>query len=161
MRMFLLCGLLSVSGLASATSVIPMPLEQMTQEADHVVVARVAAVDMIDGRGSPVTDPEARTGPGEGNRIRLHLAVEEVLYTRQGPLPDAIVVPLWPMWHYTLGLITQSAAGSRSIFLLKGDDFQPAYPAEFQRPLDQRVEIERLLGEKPHPDPTDQTLPPR
>jgi hypothetical protein len=133
---------------ARATSVPPMPLEQMVREADHVVVARVSKVDMVDGRGRPVTDPEARTGPGLDNEIRLHLVVDEVLYTRNGQLPDTLVVPLWPMWHYTLESITEAASDTSGIFLLKGDGFEPAYPADFQRAADERAEIERLLRGK-------------
>lgn len=144
-RSLVLSGLLCMAGLANATSVAPMPLEQMVREADHVVVATVSKVDMVDGRGRQVTDPEARTGPGLDNEIRLHLAVSEVLHTRTNPLPDTLVVPLWSMWHYTLASITESAGGTSGIFLLKGDDFQPAYPADFQRSLDERAEIERLL----------------
>ena len=144
-RSHVLFALLCIAGLANATSVVPMPLEQMVREADHVVVATVSKVDMVDGWGRPITDPEARTGPGLDNQIRLHLAVSEVLYTRNGRLPDTLVVPLWTAWHYTLGSITEAAGGTSGIFLLKGDDFQPAYPADFQRSLEERAEIERLL----------------
>jgi hypothetical protein len=148
MRSLVLSALLCAAGLANATSVAPMPLEQMVREADHVVVATVSKVDMVDGRGRPVADPEARTGPGLDNEIRLHLAVSEVLYTQDDRLPDTLVVPLWTAWHYTLESITEAAGGTSGIFLLKGDDFQPAYPADFQRSLDERAEIERLLQSK-------------
>lgn len=148
MRSFVLSALLCVAGVANATSVAPMPLEQMVREADHVVVATVSKVDMVDGRGRPVTEPEARTGPGLDNEIRLHLVVSEVLYTQNDRLPDTLVVPLWTMWHYTLESITEAAGGTNGIFLLKGDDFQPAYPTGFQRSLDERAEIERLLQDK-------------
>ena len=148
MRSLVLSALLCAAGLANATSVAPMPLEQMVREADHVVVATVSKVDMVDGRGRPVADPEARTGPGLDNEIRLHLAVSEVLHTGSSRLPGTLVVPLWTAWHYMLGSITEAAGGTSGIFLLKGDDFQPAYPADFQRSLDERAEIERLLQGK-------------
>lgn len=148
MRTSVLCALLCTAGLANATSVPPMALEQMVREADHVVVATVAKVDMVDGQGRPVAEPEARTGPGLENEIHLHLAVSEVLYTRGERLPGTLVVPLWTMWHYTLSSITESAGGTSGIFLLKGDDFQPAYPADFQRASDERARIERLLLDK-------------
>ena len=148
MRSLVLSALLCVAGLANSTSVAPMPLEQMVRKADHVVVATVSKVDMIDRRGRLVADPEARTGPGLDNQIRLHLAVSEVLHTRSSRLPDILVVPLWTMWHYTLESITEAAGVTSGIFLLKGDDFQPAYPTGFQRSLDERAEIERLLQGK-------------
>lgn len=35
------------------------------------------------------------------------------------------------------------------IFLLKGDVYEPVYPAGFQRDLEERAEIVRLLGTAP------------
>src|SRR5690606_32859486 len=140
---FLLATL--ASGRAMATSVPPKPLAEMVAEADHVVVATVAVVDMVDGKGRPVLDRDARTGPGLDNQIRLHLAVSEVLRTDNVRLPKALVVPLWTAWHYSLGAIKDQVTGSSGIFLLKGNDFQPVYPARFQRSLEERNEIESLL----------------
>ena len=103
-----------------ATSIAPKPLEEMVRDADHVVVATVAAVGMVDGRGRALTDRSARTGPGLANRMSFELKVEEVLYTRAGSLPPRIRVPLWSMWHYELGTMQDQVVGSRGIFLLKG-----------------------------------------
>lgn len=133
------------SGLAMATSVPPKPLAEMVREADHVVVATVTVVDMVDGKGRPVLGRDARTGPGLDNQIRLHLAVSEVLRTDNVQLPKTLAVPLWTAWHYSLGTIKDQVTGSSGIFLLKGNDFQPVYPAGFQRPLEERNEIENLL----------------
>ena len=110
-----------------------------------MVVATVTNVDMVDGWGRPVLDRDARTGPGLENEIRLHLAISEVLQTDNDRLPRTLVVPLWKAWHYSLGDIKDQATGSSGIFLLKGNDFRPAYPADFQRSLEDRAEIERLL----------------
>lgn len=145
MKFLLLCVCLAASGLLRATSVQPMPLDGMVRMSDHVVVAAVVRVDMIDRRGRQVADPEARTGPGLHNTIRLHLSVREVLYSRKPSLPATMVVPLWSAWHYSLGSIREAALGTEGIFLLKGEDALPAYPANFQRALDERDEIERLL----------------
>lgn len=68
---------LCAPGLTTATSVAPKPLEEMVQEANHVVVATVVRVDMVDHAGWAVLEPEANTGPGLRNRLRFHLAVEE------------------------------------------------------------------------------------
>ncbi|MGN7918112.1 MULTISPECIES: hypothetical protein [Lysobacter] len=136
---------LLLAGAACATSVPLKPLEEMVGEADHVVVATVESVDMVGGRGEPIIDPKARTGPGSKNRMRFNLRVEELLFTRSPVLPPALRVPLWSAWHYELGDIQEQVTGSTGIFLLKGDDYQPVYPADFQRPLDEREQIERLL----------------
>jgi hypothetical protein len=74
--------------------------------------------------------------------------IDEVLYTRHDQLPDTLIVPLWTMWHYTLESITEAAGDTSGIFLLKGDGFEPAYPADFQRAADERAQIERLLQGK-------------
>ena len=139
---------LCVPALVSATSVPEKSLEMMVREADHVIVATVIEVDMVDGLGRPVTQPKARTGPGLKNQMRFRLSVEEVLSTRGAKLPRRIVVPLWQMWHYSLGTMQTEVTGTRGIFLLKGKDFQPVHHAGFQRSLGERVEIERLLRER-------------
>lgn len=136
---------LSFSVSLFATSVAHKPLEDIVRESDHVVVATIASVDMVDGRGRPVTDPDARTGPGLSNQIRLNLQVKEVLFTRSSRLPHTLQVPLWTAWHYQLGNI-QELTGATAIFLLEGDRYDPAYPAGFQRPLDEREAIEDLLA---------------
>ncbi|ALN58190.1 hypothetical protein GLE_2842 [Lysobacter enzymogenes] len=135
---------------ACATSIVPKPLEELVRESDHVVVATVVGVDMVDGRGRALNDPAARTGPGSANRMSFELKVESVLFTRAGSLPPRIRVPLWSMWHYQLGTMRDEVVGSRGIFLLKGappkgDRYEPAYPGGFQRPLEEREQIERLL----------------
>lgn len=145
MRKLLLLIALCIPLLASATSVAPKSLEAIVRDADHVIVATVVEVDMIDGKGRPVRDPRARTGPGLENRMRFRLSVEEVLFTREKKLPATLLVPLWQMWHYQLDHMQHQVTGSKGIFLLKGGDFQPAYHVQFQRDLDERAEIERLL----------------
>jgi hypothetical protein len=135
-----LCALL-LAGAACATSVPPKPLEEMIKEVDHVVVATIESVDKVDGRGKPIVD----TGPGSKNRMRFNLRIKELLFTRSPMLPPTLRVPLWSAWHYRLGSMQEQVTGSTGIFLLKGDDYQPVYPAYFQRSLDERDEIERLL----------------
>lgn len=131
---------------AAATSIPQRPLEDIVRSADHVVVANVTSVDMVDGRGRPVTDPQARTGPGLKNQIRLHLRVKQVLFTRAGAVPPTLTVPLWTMWHFELGGMQDVVSEEDSIFLLTGDGFEPAYHNGFQRSMDEREQIERLLA---------------
>jgi hypothetical protein len=146
MNYVLLLLAMCIPGIGMATSVPPKPLEEMVRESDHVVIATIIGVDMVDGRGRPVADLDARTGPGSSNEMRFQLNVQEVLFTRSKMLPAALTVPLWTAWHYELGDMQEQVTGSAGIFLLKGDSFQPTYPANFQRPLDERPEIEHLLA---------------
>lgn len=145
---WVLVQMLCIAGIASATSVKPRSLSELVRDSDHIVIATVSKVDMIDGKGKQLDDVKSRTGPGLQNQIRLHLAVHELIYTRSTTqLPPVIVMGLWQMWHYTLGHIRNATHDTTSIFLLKGDDFQPAYPAYFQRRVSERSEINRLLIE--------------
>ena len=149
MKAMLLLLTMCLPGLALATSVVPKPLEEMVREADHVVVAKIVGVDMVDGRGRPLTDRDARTGPGLPNQMRFTLEVQEVLFARTMPPPRMLRVPLWQAWHYQLGSMQDGLTGDTGIFLLKGDAYEPVYPAGFQRPLEEKVEIMRLLGPVP------------
>lgn len=148
MKTMLLLLTMFLPSLALATSVLPKPLEEMVREADHVVVAKIISVDMVDGRGRPLTDRDARTGPGLPNQMRFNLEVQEVLFARKPP-PRTLRVPLWQAWHYELGSMQDGLTGDTGIFLLKGDAYEPVYPAGFQRPLEEKAEIMRLLGTVP------------
>ena len=45
--------------------------------------------------------------------------------------------------------IRDSLTGVAGIFLLKGDTYEPVYPAGFQRPLEEKSEVVRLIGARP------------
>jgi hypothetical protein len=149
MKTMLLLLTMCLPSLALATSVLPKPLEEMVREADHVVVAKIVGVDMVDGRGRPLTDRDARTGPGLPNQMRFNLEVQEVLFARTTKPSRTLRVPLWQAWHYILGNMQDKLTGATGIFLLKGDAYEPVYPAGFQRPLKEKAEIMRLLGTVP------------
>lgn len=97
MKAILLVLAICFPGVALATSVVPKPLEEMVREADHVVVAKIVSVDMVDGRGRSVTDRDFRTGPGLRNQLRFNLEVQEILFARTTPPPRTLRVPLWQM----------------------------------------------------------------
>lgn len=149
MKVIVLLLAMFIPAIASATSVVPKPLEEMVREADHVVVAKVASVDMVDGQGKPINDRDARTGPGATNQMHFNLEVTEVLFSRKPMVPRTLRVPLWQMWHYSLGTMQDDVTGSEGIFLLKGDAYEPVYPAGFQRNLKERVEILQMLKAVP------------
>lgn len=149
MKTMLLLLAMCLPNLALATSVAPKSLEEMVREADHVIIAKISSVDMVDGNGRPLTDREARTGPGLPNVMLLNLEVQEVLFARMKPPPRTLRMPLWQMWHYSLGTMQDGLTGDTGIFLLKGNNFEPVYPAHFQRDLEERAEIVRLLRTAP------------
>ena len=145
----LLACLLSAS--AAATSIPSRELAELVTDADHVVIATVTKVSMVDGDGKEIKDREGRTGPGLKNEIRLHLEVKEVLFSTAPEASKEMIVRLWRMWHYSLGGIQDTTLGNTSIFLLKGPAHDPVYPQQFERPLQERAHIERLLSARKKP----------
>jgi hypothetical protein len=97
-----------VPAIAMAGFPFEATLEEMAQQADHILVGRVAGVDMVDGQGRPVKDPEARTGPSLDNTIRLLIQVDQVLMSNAAKVPDVIPVPLASHLHYKLGQIQEA-----------------------------------------------------
>lgn len=79
MRRILLTVLALLPAIALAGFPFEATLEEIATSADHVLVGRVTGVDMISGSGRQVRDPEARTGPGLNNQIRLRIAVTRLL----------------------------------------------------------------------------------
>lgn len=137
MRRILLLLIALMPAIAMAGFPFEATLEEMAQQADHVLVGRVAGVDMVDGRGKPVTDVEARTGPSLDNTIRLLIQVDQVLVSNAAKVPDVIPVPLASHLHYTLGQIQEAHQGDEEVrlVLLKGSDFVGIKPGVFLRPL--------------------------
>lgn len=108
MTRWILLLALAVAAPAWSTSVEPMPLEALLAKTDHVLLPTVTAVDMVDAQGKPVTDPQARTGPGGPNLIRYHLQVDRVVTSTSAKVPTTLVIPEWQMWHYSLGQMQRS-----------------------------------------------------
>ena len=130
---------------ASATSVEPKSLEEMVSLADNIWGGKVTSVRMVDADGRDISDADARTGPGGSNTIFLDVTVDRsrILKTVRRDIPEKISIPLWQMWHYSLGQIRR-IEGSRSIFFLSRD-LKPAHPKGFQRPLHEQGEIKKLI----------------
>lgn len=145
MKRWLLLLTLWMAPPAWATSIVPMTLDELLARTDHVLLATITAVDMVDGQGRPVTDPHARTGPGMPNRIRYHLRVDRTVVSDAAKAPATLLVPEWPMWHYTLGSVQESATGQQRVFFLRGPAFVPADSAQFAYPTDAPA-LQRLLG---------------
>lgn len=121
-------------------------LGEMALNADHVLVGRITGVDMVNGAGEQVSDPEARTGPGLKNQIRLRIAVDEVLVTTSQSVPKVLHVPLAQHLHYSLGQIRAVHAEDSEplLILLKGPKFEGIKPGVFMRPLQDKETVIRL-----------------
>jgi len=138
-------------GRAEATLVEWKGLTELVAESDHIIIATVSKVDMIDPSGKELTDPKARTGPDFGNTLRLHLRVKQdgVLKTNKRPHPETLIISLWQLWHDNLGKCKSQYEGKEMIFLLKGDNYTRVYPDGFDQPVSARGEIEQLIRETP------------
>ncbi len=129
------------------TKIAPTSLKTLVKRADHVVVARIVKVDMVDSDGQEVFDLEARTGPGTGNTIRLHVdtAPDGILKAGDTPVPTRLVVSDWPMWHRSLAAMKERE-GTEVILLLRGDDFSAVSEPEFIRDIEEAEPIRALLA---------------
>jgi hypothetical protein len=148
MRRILLATLALLPFMALAGLPFEATLEEMATSADHIVVGRVTGVDMVNGSGRQVSDPEAGTGPGLNNQIRLRITVDDVLVTTARKVPKVLHVPLASHLHYSLGQI-QAAHAKESeprLILLRGPHFEGIKPGVFMRSLNDKEEALRLRG---------------
>lgn len=139
--------LLALSTGAQGTQIKRTPLAELVAQAEYIVVGKVVKVDIVDAAGHELADPNARTGPMQGNTIRLHVVVERrnIIKGDRKKIPTKLIVPEWPEWHATLGNEQRRAAGKSFIFLLKGKDYSPVSAPESVRDITERVEIEKLV----------------
>ncbi len=144
----LVFSILTWAPLIEATMVAPRSLSELVRDADHVVIAKIERVEMVDEDGNEIKDEAARTGPGLQNELRFHITLQKdgLLKTNSKRVPQKLVIPLWQAWHYSLGQ-WKPVQGKTFIFLLKGEKYQSVYPAGFERPLSEQAEIEKLIRE--------------
>ncbi len=148
MRKLLLLITIFVTSFVGATSVSDIELSELVKTSDHIIIGQIIKVDMIDEDGRQITDPEARTGPGGPNEIRLHIEVVEngIVKTTGDKELAKLTIPLWKMWHYSLGS-WKGVEMETAIFMLKGEKYERAYPGHFLRDESDLPEIKRLLSE--------------
>ena len=128
---------------ALATSYATPKLSDLVKKADHIIIAKISKVDMIDGKGKEVKDPKARTGPGLENVIRYHLEVKTAKFIKNGnkQKPKEIIIELDNFQHLTLGGIKSLDEGKEFIFLLQGKKYKSVYPYFFKRDKDEKKKI--------------------
>lgn len=139
--------LTALSTLAHGTKVPHIPLAELVAKSDYIVVGKVVKVDIVDVEGRQVTDPNARTGPGFRNTIRLHVVVERgsTIKGDRKLIPKKIIVPEYSSLHHRFKTQKDLAEGKVFIFLLKGTDFSPVSVPHSVRPMTERAEIEKLV----------------
>jgi hypothetical protein len=145
-RTLLAILLLCLSTQASASLPLQASLADLACGADHVLVGRVVGVDMIDDHDKQVRDPDARTGPGLKNTLRLQVEVVEVIESTAAKPRARLDIPLDPMMHYSLGQIREAHAqpsDARLVFL-RGAAFEPIIAGRFFRALGERNEAMSL-----------------
>ena len=142
---------------AYATQLPSKELDELVAQADHVLIGKVVKVQMVDGTGKELTNPETHTGPVLDNEIRLHIVIQDdgILKTNSKKPPKELIIPLWKAWHFSLGQ-WEKDEGKTFIFLLKGEDFCPVYPISFMRKMSEKPEIEKLLTSKQRNQPLEE-----
>jgi hypothetical protein len=147
-RLLTLLYLLTLQAIAS----VPLQLsdDELAAKSDHVFVAHVVAVDMIDGKGRNVDDDDAKTGPGSENVIRLKVKIDEVLFTNAKESPKELYIPLDSFMHYRLKQVKEAHAGKNSKFLLllAGDKFTPPQAGVFRRDLTKKAFFVEHVGQR-------------
>ncbi len=137
MRKYLVLILCLCSNFVSASFPLEVSDKALIEKTDHVLIARVIGVDMIDGDGKQIYDLQAKTGPKSENQIRLIFAVDQVLETNSKSVPEKLFVPLDSFMHFTFGQIKEHypEVSEQRLLLLSGKDFHPPVAGHFQRNL--------------------------
>lgn len=132
---------------ANASTPVQIPDGQLIKNTDHLLVAHVVDVDMVDEKGREITDLKAKAGPSLTNIIRLIIEVDEVLLTNAPVVPKRLKIPLDPFMQYNLGQIKAAHAGKQPpiLLMLKGANFLPPFPGVFTRSLDEKEKFLRAL----------------
>ena len=113
-----------------ATQIEPKTLEKLVADTDFIVEAKIVGVEMRDGDGKKVLDPNATTGPGGSNQLflRVQIVQKGFMYPLKHEMPEEFLIPLWQRWHDTLANRTKESIGKSNIFLLKGKQAKTLYP---------------------------------
>jgi len=82
----------------------------------------------------------------------LHVVLQKdgIYKTNLADVPKSFVVNLWQAWHYSLSQVRKSSTNQEYIFLLKGKDLQPVYPAYFRRRVLEKGEIINAIRQSPN-----------
>ena len=132
-RHLLMVILLVSSRTVMSSTPLPATLEELACGADHIFTARVVEVDMVDKQGEIVAQPDAMTGPGLGNTIRLKLEVVKMHDSDRKETPASVRVPLDNFMHYSLSSVREAHADRTEEYLvfLQGYNYLPVIEGRF------------------------------
>ncbi len=133
-----------------ATSVSPPPLlEKRVQDADHIFIGTVEKVELLDDNGKVITNVTNPSDTRTNMRLRLQIKPERWLKTYLKITPNLVRM------EYNTGKLIltyetekKTWEGKKTIFLLKGDNFDPVYFLAFFAPLENEKIVEELLNTK-------------
>lgn len=120
--------LLATGPEAGASVPIEMNIEELACRTDHVLMARVVDVELINSKGH--VQKSGDTGPGLGHTIRLILEVDEVVESNAAEVPQRLKFPLDSFVHYSVEQVRRVHEDDNAeyLVLLAGDRFQPLVP---------------------------------
>jgi len=131
-HLFIALMFLTLSSVSHTTMIDDRPLKDLVEEASVILEVAVVDVVMETEDGDIVEQADAWTGPGRNTVIFL-VVESDRNSTIKGSITDVparFKVPLWTMWHYTLGQIEGYYENQRVILLLD-KDLKRIYPRQF------------------------------
>lgn len=146
MKRVLLAGVLVYACLAAySVAAMHKTMEEMAAQADHVIVATVTEVDMVDRGGRPRESGE--TSLTDGSVIRLHVATQDATVLKgDAALPESLVLPLWRGWKNSLSRTKRNMEGKDFVFFLRGPELEPLYLGEFYLSADELDAVKQQLA---------------
>jgi hypothetical protein len=133
---------------AHSTTYANIPLSELVQRSEHIIIATVKEVEVIDRNGNVLRDPNGRT---RGNTVRFYLVLREngVIKTSLDVFPKEIVVDEQTKLITTVSMV-RSAVGEKIICLLVGKNFSPVSNIGWARNLSEEDMIIKFATKKPN-----------
>ena len=132
---------------AAYSTTYPMiSLDSLVEKSNHIFVAKIVRIEVIDRNGKQITAPDASTSR---NTIKYHLKVDlnNILKTSLDKLPKEITVSNSNKYHGSVSRL-QKFIGTARIFLLSSQ-FSPVYTADWIKPISEKETIFNLINNQP------------
>lgn len=137
-------ALLFICTQLNASLPLEVPMLEVVDNSDHLLSITVTNIEMYDDNKQLITDGNATTGPGSANTIYLVCSIKHVYVSNREAPSGNIRIPLDKNMHYSLDQIKHAHAQNKMdlLVVLRGDDYQPAFPGIFNYP---NYELKTLL----------------
>lgn len=125
--------ILFFSNSSLATKIKPMPLNELIEKSDYVLIGTVKDIKIFNKNGKEKKWFGLVTGPGIENTIYQYIEIdkENILKTSGGAIPDTYKAEIWKMWHKDLESERDLYLGKKVVLFLKGSNFEPVYLPEY------------------------------